>query len=149
MIFSPNILILILYVPYHFPGYSMLFNDSTMSIFFNYEQVQDFTEYHTYESSNKRQQDIFPEYIFRYFNIIEAKHFQSCKLSLTLCNVNTVQIIKYYECKHSRRNDQDYDHQIQAGKHIIQLILNIMQIRDCQYLIFRKDFFSGFFHLFF
>ena len=37
------ILILILYVPYHFPGYSMLFNDSTMSIFFNLKYITQFT----------------------------------------------------------------------------------------------------------
>ena len=43
MIFSPNILILILYVPYHFSGYSMLFNDSTMSIFFNLKYITQFT----------------------------------------------------------------------------------------------------------
>src|SRR5699024_4009302 len=58
------------------------------------------------------EQDIFPEYVFRDLQVIKSQDLQRGKLSLSLCDVDIVQIIEDHECQHSRRDDQDNDHHV-------------------------------------
>ena len=83
--------------------------------------VKEDSEYCTCQDPYKGQQDIFPEYILGNLAIIKSQDLQCCKLSLTLCDIDVVQILQYHKCQHSRRNDQDPDHRSKGAQHSLYL----------------------------
>ena len=57
--------------------------------------VKEDSEHCPCQDSYKGQQDIFPEYILGNLAIIKSQDLQCCKLSLTLCDIDVIQIIQY------------------------------------------------------
>ena len=100
--------------------------------------MKQITKHHTHNRSNDRQQDILSVYIRGNLSVVESQNLQGCKLSLTLGDVDIVQIVQYHKCQHSGRYDQYHDDQIQASQHVIQPSFNTAGITYIQYSIHRQ-----------
>ena len=92
--------------------------------------VQKDSEYSTCQHAYEGKDNILPVHIGRNFIIIESQYLQGCQFSLALRNIDIVQIVQNHESKHSRRNDQHYDHRIQCSKHSVKLSLQTAGIAD-------------------
>ena len=81
--------------------------------------VQQNTKSRSCKDSCNRKKNVFPQNVLRHLHIKETQDFQCRKFSLSLGNINIVQIIKNNKCQHSGRHDQYYDYAPQRTEHAV------------------------------
>ena len=90
------------------------------------------------------QKNVFSQYVLGNLLIIKSQNLQSCQLSLPLRNINIIQIIQNYKCKHSCRNDQYYNNNPQCAEHSFHLGSQTGGIADTEGSRLFNDLFSDF-----
>ena len=88
---------------------------------YNNISVKQNSESRAKNNPRNSQKNVFSQYVLRNLFVVEAQNLQSCQFSLSLCNINIVQIIQNYKGKHSRRNDQHYNNNSQCAEHSFHL----------------------------